>query len=197
MNAINENELVAAFAQGDERAFEQVYNIFYHPILFFTRNMVREEDALDITADTFVKLWKRRHAFDSLINIRAFLYITARNACLDYLRWKKKTLEKHEHLASLTEQEEHFFSRLEVESELMRWVVQEAEKLPPREAQVFTLAFINGYKNEEIAATLQLSDQIVRNLKARAVKKIKLALFHKNIQPAIALLMAITVSILG
>jgi RNA polymerase sigma-70 factor (ECF subfamily) len=46
-----------------------------------------QQDGEDLVKDTFVKLWQTHADFDTPQNIKAFLYITTRNACLNFLRY--------------------------------------------------------------------------------------------------------------
>jgi len=67
-------------------------------IYFIKRFIDEREDVEDITATIFLKLWKLRADFESLHDIRAFLYATARNTCLDLLRSKEIMNERQEEL---------------------------------------------------------------------------------------------------
>lgn len=190
-----ENDLAIEFNKGSKVAFTALYKLLYHPVFLFTRNLVPADEAADITADCFFKLWKRYQHFDSFPDIRAFLYITARNACFDYLKHQKIKAEKQREIIALTEQETNAVIRAEIESELVNIVRAEIENLSPREGKIFTLAYFDGYKNAEIAQMLEITDQTVRNMKTTALKKIKAALFCKNVQSAIAVVSMTAVSI--
>jgi RNA polymerase sigma-70 factor (ECF subfamily) len=190
-----ENDLALEFNRGSKSAFTALYKLLYHPVFLFAKNLVPADEAADITADSFFKLWKRHEHFNSFPDIRAFLYITARNACFDYLKHQKVKAEKQREIVALTEQDTQSVIRAEIESELISIVRAEIENLAPREGKVFTLAYFDGYKNSEIAEMLQITDQTVRNVKTAALKKIKAALFCKNIQNGIAVVSMTALSI--
>src|SRR5947207_569153 len=81
------DDLISQFRRGNSLAYTTIYNLCAPSIYYFAKRFVNEREvAEDITADTFIKLYRLHENFDTLLNIRAFLHITARNACLNYLR---------------------------------------------------------------------------------------------------------------
>jgi len=183
MDEFKEHELAVAFNAGSLEGFEGIYKLLYHPLYLFVRGLVRTDEAEDIVADTFVKLWKLHDRFHNFPDIRAFLYITARNTSLNYLKREKMKQEKHQELAQLSDEENRMAARAEIQAELIHQIRQHIERLPPREAEVFSLAFLDGYKNEEIAQLLRISYQTVSNIKNNALKKVRSA--FKNTHPII------------
>ncbi len=76
-----------AFRAGDDMVFEQVKEIYHLTFFDFANQLIQNADvATDIVNDTFEKLKRKRNNFDTLSNIKCFMYITVRNSCLDYLR---------------------------------------------------------------------------------------------------------------
>jgi RNA polymerase sigma-70 factor (ECF subfamily) len=177
-----QDDIVLAFKQGDKTAFDAIYHHFYQPILSFCKYMVTVEEAEDILAETFFKLWKLHQSWESINNIKAFLYMTARNACFDLIKSKKTREEKQKEIALVMEREQELILQSEMESELIFRVKQEIESLPGKCKEVFTLSYFEGYKNPEIAEKLSISDQTVKNLKAAALKAIRTALLKKDFQ---------------
>src|SRR5689334_21843027 len=83
--------LMGDFKKGSKEAFEEVYNTYHLQLYYFVRKITgNPEEAEDITSETFVKLWQLCARFETLQNIKAFLFIAARNASLDYLRYLKR-----------------------------------------------------------------------------------------------------------
>ena len=91
MNSNNEEIIVSLFQQGNETAFKQVRKMFYATILTFARQLTNEiKEGKKIADNSFIKLEKTHVQFDTMNNIRAFLYITTKNNSLDYLKAKSK-----------------------------------------------------------------------------------------------------------
>lgn len=177
-----QDDMVLAFRQGDIKAFDAIYDHFYDPLLTFCRYMVTAEEAEDVLGDIFFKLWKLRDKWDSITNVKAFLYMSARNACYDLIKAKKTREEKETEISLLMEREQELVLKSEMESELVFRIKREIENLPETCKRVFTLSYFDGYKNPEIAEKLRLSDQTVKNLKASALKAIRIALLKKDLQ---------------
>lgn len=174
----DEFTLMRNFVNGERPAFTFVYNEYYFRVFeFASKYLPTGPDAEDITADTFIKLWQKRGDFESLDHIRAFLFTTAKNACLNFLQHVKIKDEKHaEILRSLTLfQRDNFYLEV-VRAELMQLVFAEVEKLPAKMKQIFLLSYKDGLKPAEIAERLNISVQTVSNQKSTAISLLKTAL---------------------
>lgn len=173
---------IAEFKQGDTKAFEAIYAAHYGPLYYFVKRIINERpEAEDIVAETFVKLWNLRANFETPNNIKAFLFITARNACLDYLRMAQRQNTHQQAFQYISLQDAEFtVVHDDIKADLLGQVYTEIENLPPKCRQVFKLAYMDGLKNEEIARLLSLSYQTVKNQKLRASKILRLAL-SKNL----------------
>jgi RNA polymerase sigma-70 factor (ECF subfamily) len=127
------------------------------------------------------KLWSRYPNFDSLVNIRAFLYITTRNSCLDYLKFNRRRGKAKEDLARLMgEDEDTVLSRL-VKAELFESIREEIENLPPQRKTVFKMFYIDDLSMEEIANKLKTTQSTVRGNKFQAIEQLKKSLSGKKI----------------
>jgi RNA polymerase sigma-70 factor (family 1) len=178
--------IIAGFQQGSKDAFAAVYNMHYSRLYGFIKKLVDDkEEAQDITAETFVKLWKLHARFNTQDNIKAFLYITARNACMDFLRYRQRqTTNRQEFGYVLLQQEENTptSSNDEIKTLVLKQIHSEIENLPPQCKRIFKMAWLEGRKNAEIAEKLELTEQTIRNQKARAVKILRLALANYNME---------------
>ena len=178
--------IIAGFQQGSKEAFAAVYNLHYSRLYAFIKKLVDDkEEARDITAETFVKLWKLHANFNTQDNIKAFLYITARNACMDFLRYRQRqTANKQEFNYVLLQQEENVAaaSNDEIKTLVLKQIHSEIENLPTQCRRIFKMAWLEGKKNAEIAEQLELTEQTIRNQKARAVKILRLALANYNME---------------
>ena len=175
-----ENDLIVQFNQGDTEAFTAIYNKYFSTLYYFVKRFVPDrEDAEDITADVFVKLWSLRTNLNSIKNIEAFLYITGRNACLDFLRHiQRRHLRQKELLHALLQESEDGQLTDDVKTLVLKAIYEEIEKLPRSCRQVFKMAYLDGLSNSEIAETLSINNQSVRNHKQRAVKILRIALLR-------------------
>jgi RNA polymerase sigma-70 factor (ECF subfamily) len=182
MEQPEDNNLIYQFNHGDTEAFTAIYNSYYLTLYAFVRKFVpKKEDAEDITADVFAKLWKKHTQLDSIKNIEAFLYITGRNACLDFLRHLQRESERQkEMIYVLMQQSAEGFLQEDVKAEVVKFIQKEVEKLPRSCRNVFKMAYFEGLSNSQIAEELRINNQSVRNHKQRAIKLLRLALLNKS-----------------
>ncbi|HEX9504019.1 MAG TPA: RNA polymerase sigma-70 factor [Patescibacteria group bacterium] len=178
-----DNDLILQFNHGDTEAFAAIYNKYHLTLYYFVKRFIPErEDAEDITADIFVKLWKLHANFDSIKNIEAFLYITGRNACLNFLRHLQKQHEKQKELLHVLLQEPaEGILQEDLKAEVLKSIHKEIEGLPRSCRRVFKMAYLEGLSNGQIAEILQINNQSVRNHKQRAIKLLRIALLNKNV----------------
>lgn len=174
----DEYTLMRGFTTGERSAFTSVYNEYYLRVYeFATKYLPTSEDAEDITADSFIKLWQNHHNFGSLDHIRAFLFTTVKNACFNFLEHAKVKDEKHTHIFNeLKNLQRDSFYIEEIRAELMKIVYAEVEKLDPKFRDIFLLSYREGLRPEEIAAKLDMPIQTVYNRKSTAINLLKTAL---------------------
>jgi DNA-directed RNA polymerase specialized sigma24 family protein len=90
-----DTEWIAAFQRGEAHALRHVMELYDQPLRCFAAALTgNRQEGEDIVTGTFMKLWKRHTYFQTAQNIRAFLYITTRNACLDLLLFSNKQQEQ-------------------------------------------------------------------------------------------------------
>jgi len=176
------DDVLTRFRQGEEAAFNIIYKQLHLTIFSFCKHLVPEDEARDITADIFFRLWKMREQWDSIINIKAFLLISARNNCLRVLQNRKMKSEKEKQIAYLLQNEQQLITGSEIESEIIARIREEVEKLPEYYRQIVKLSYFEGYENQEIANFLNISEKTVRNAKSIALKTIRTVLFNRSLQ---------------
>ncbi len=175
--------LLALFAKGDQEAFTTVYKRFYERVLHFARKYVSESEAVDITAESFVQLWRKKENFDHINSISSFLFVTTRNRCYDTIRRKKVRSRYEEELKLLMETEgaDDFFVE-QVRVELGKMLTEEINKLPVKMREVFMLSFKDGLKPSQIATQLNISVKTVSNQKLSAIKILRSALKQYSLE---------------
>jgi RNA polymerase sigma-70 factor (ECF subfamily) len=167
---INEQRLIEQVHQKNGKVFHDLFNTFYNSLVYFsTRYVGRQEVAEDIVQELFLDLWESERKYLSYASFKTFLYTSVKNASLDWLR--RKEVEKR--YLSLLERESDDAADLKImEEEIHRALLQVVDELPPRCREIFNL-HLQGKKNEEIAALLDLSILTVKTQKKKAVHHVK------------------------
>jgi RNA polymerase sigma factor (sigma-70 family) len=130
--------------------------------------------AEDAIQEIMIKLWEKRKKLENHPNIKGFVFLTARNYCLDILRKKRVLINDGEfYLNILSDSNEQ--TQLE-NQELNEIIAEILKKLPKNQREIFIMRDIDGYDFIEIAATMELKISNVRVLLSRARKTISKAL---------------------
>ena len=147
-------DLVLGLQAGSTDAFERLY-AEYHAAIYnlCARILCDREEAQDVTQDVFIKAFSRPPAADERLNLRAWLYRVATNACYNALRARTRhggpggeTLDAVP--AGVDEYERAQTAAL---------VGQSLEQLNERYRTALVLKDLHGLPPAEIAAVLQVS----------------------------------------
>lgn len=177
-----DNGLIDELRTGDRQALKQIYLYHYNKLFFFAYRLVRNAaDANDVTSESFIKLWREHARFKNAANVRGFLYLTCRNACFDILRARQSHMESHKEIRYLTREGELVSDGERAQVELLKEIVRQVERLPPRCREVFKLIFFNRKKAREVAELLGLSISTVQRHRASALNKLRNALLQKDL----------------
>ncbi len=177
-----EELLARRITKGDDHhAFAEFYNRYRQRLLYFVNRLIKNDvEAEDIVNATFQKLWMLRTRFSTIADIRSFMYVTANNAGLNYLKYNYKggAQRKNEifiaDIEGLAERQagEPAFIYDFLDAELYARVYQEIQNLPPRQKQLIELALV-GKSYAEIARALNIDEPAARQLKKRAVTNLR------------------------
>jgi RNA polymerase sigma-70 factor (family 1) len=179
-------DLASQLNQGDPKALKKIFDEYYHALWNFCNSLIHDRHAAeDIAVDTFLKLWKLRANFDTEKNIKAFLYITARNTCFNFLRHAEVERQSRRELMYLnnemTADLEDLIDCKAIESEILKEIILEIKSLPPKMGAIFEMIFIHGLSTSEISKKMKLSSATIRVQKAKAINTIRLALAKKRL----------------
>lgn len=177
-----ETDIIKAFTAGNDAAFEQVYKTYFKRLAYFANKMISHlEQAEDITTEALLKLWDRRKQFNNPSHVKSWLYLTVRNACINYLQESERHNRSHQEISYLTNSNEEDHDRHRIDAELINEIHQQLQTLPSQCAQVFELIYFRGKSTTETADLLQTSTKNVLNQKLKAIKLLKAALLKRGL----------------
>jgi RNA polymerase sigma-70 factor (ECF subfamily) len=165
---LDDKYIVEILRKGNEKALKMLYDKFFPSLCSYAYNFVKDDmSAGDIVQEIYTKVWQKRKDFDSIYSIRSFFYLSVRNACLNYIRDNKK-YQKVELNENIPIEENNFI----IEEEVHRMIKDEIEKLPEAIRKVFNFTLMD-MSILEIAQALKVSENTVRNQRARAREILK------------------------
>lgn len=170
----NENELLFQSAQGNEKAFRQLFDQYWNKVyavaFTFTKSAVLSQE---IVQDVFLKIWLKREDLTAIEKFDAYLFIIARNHIYNQLR-KKATEPRF-----VAELEQHFLESSELPEyplllkETTQLVNKAVEQLPGQQKAVFRLSRNEGLAYNKIAEKLNISSLTVKSHMNRALHHIR------------------------
>jgi RNA polymerase sigma-70 factor (family 1) len=178
-----DSENLQAFHAGENHGFNAVYKCYYRELRYFIERIINNSiDAEDITVEVFTKLFKMHKQFNNQENIKAFLFITARNTCLNYLSSEqrhKKRLKKYADLQSTHSfaiPDNDLLQQEMIEAYVLNSIYEEVERLPGECRRIFKMLYFDGLKPAEIAQELDLTPETIRSQKRRALQILRIRL---------------------
>lgn len=168
--------------KGNTHALQAIHCLFYPALRNFATNLLRDSQAAeDILTEVFVMLWQKHADFDSLSNIKAFLFISTRNACINYVKKQKRdSLWKDELSIYLSDDREEFVLNEMIRAEILQQIYEEVESLPAQCRMIFKMSFMEGFTNPQIAEKLNISLSTVKNHKVKALYLLRIRILGEN-----------------
>ncbi|WP_353129205.1 RNA polymerase sigma factor [Parapedobacter pyrenivorans] len=165
-----------------KHTFNIIFERYYRSICYFVFQLTKnEQQAEDIAAECFQKVWINRANFQEQPSIKAFLYKSAKNSALNYLKSLKVRSTAHDEILYLSEHTEDFILAKIMKAQLLAQIYDKVEEMPQKIKVVFNLIYQDGLSTREISEKLNTSEQNVRNAKTRALNLIKKSLGHSSL----------------
>ena len=156
----------------DKTAFKKIFNVYFNSLCSFSKRYVQDTFIVeDLVQETFISLWNKRNDFEHLNALKAFLYTSVRNKCLNHLK-HQLVIKKHEKDLILNLESDQNISEQIIIEETFNQLFQEINNLPKASQEIMLLA-LNGLKNQEIADELGITINTVKTQKKIAYSKLK------------------------
>jgi RNA polymerase sigma-19 factor, ECF subfamily len=167
-------ELFKVISLGDKKAFDLLFRNYYVLLIRFASSYLkREEDADEVVSELFVKLWLKRTELDKIVNPKVYLYVSVKNACLNFIRntSRNKFISLDEGLdgqqpASVADSPQTMMEDKQLQAKLD----QAVSALPEQRRLIFIMVKVDGLKCREVAEIMNLSVRTVEGQVFKAVK---------------------------
>jgi RNA polymerase sigma-70 factor (ECF subfamily) len=168
---ISNKGLFDSLKNDNQNSFKEIYRRYWPKLYIFSYNIIKDKDICeDIVQDVFADLWIRRKGLE-VENLSAYLFKAVKFQIFNQFR-KNKMIDKH------VEDFDNFLSECNIEEsteykELHSRMDDLISKLPEQRRIIFQLSRDEGLSNKEIAQTLNISVQTVKNQISNALKSIR------------------------
>jgi RNA polymerase sigma-70 factor (ECF subfamily) len=167
--------LVAAAAKGDAAAFRSLVDRHLSGVLAVARRMLRDDaEAEDVAQEALLRLWRSAEGLEvGPQGLRPWLRRVVSNLCVDRMRSGRRLMvveevpDRAEPATQLTQMEARDVSQ-RVDGAL--------KELPDRQRMALTLFHYEGLSQVEVGRIMEISDEAVESLLARARRNLKGAL---------------------
>jgi RNA polymerase sigma factor (sigma-70 family) len=166
--------------EASNTAFSELYRELAPKVLrYFARRTNDGQRAFDLTAETFAKAFEKRHEFRGANHDQAaaWLWAIARNELATFMRARVVEMSALSRL-ELERPQPGDDELLEVErlvavEEAQDHIGRALSTLPPDQREVVRMRFVDALSYEEIAASLGVSQDVVRARASRALRTLR------------------------
>ncbi len=158
---------------GSEKAFNKAFELYYTSLCYFTDTILHDFDlSRSVVQQVFVDMWIKRERLQ-VVSLKAYLFQSARNACLDILKHRKA---ESKYLSMLDKSENEPMTDWIENAELADRINNAINNLPEKCRQIFILCRFEELKYAEIAEKLGISVKTVEMQISIALKKLRMDL---------------------
>ncbi len=181
--------MLLQLAEGNETAFEQLYNTYWNNIYSVALAYLKSPQlAQDIVQDVFLKVWDNREKFVSINDPAGYIYMMGRNAVINAFKKKISFTGIEESNLPIPDDFMLPYQFLEIK-QLQQHIDNLIDQLPPQQRHIIKLSRVEALSHQEIADRLGIEKATVKNHIVRALNKIRIQLYRKENQALILLLL--------
>jgi len=170
----------------DIDSFNQLFREHYPALRAYAGFLSGEEVAEDLVQDVFLTTWENRYSIIIHSSIKAYLFKSVYNRCLNDLRHSKMVRtnqqqigyeRKMQDMLQSDPEKNHIIQKLYM-NDLREEISQAIDSLPEKCREVFTLSYLSDYRNKQISEQLNISVSTVEKHINHALKTLRKTLDH-------------------
>ena len=163
------DELILRAQDGDASGIGEIYEHFYLSIYRYLYYKVSDpHTAEDLTSDVFLRMIRSLPSYEKTkVSFEAWLFRIAHNLSIDHYR--KMSLRDHLPLDENMEAPEESVEKLSERGFNTEGLRAALKKLPDDQRDVIIMRFISGMQINEVAQTLEKSEDSIKGLQRRGL----------------------------
>lgn len=163
---------MSALAEGNEKAFDALFVEYNPKVLQFVMCFCHDKsEAENIVQELFMELWIKRERFIKIENLDNYLFISARNSAIHYV---KQSLVYCDDKSACNVQSNYISGEMKLcYEELYSFIMNEIGSMPEQRRRVFVMSRVDGLNNSEIAQRLGISKRTVETHISLALEQLK------------------------
>lgn len=163
--------------ENNQIAFNFLLDTFWNDIYgFLLKRTQNENDAEDITIQTFSKAFDKIHTYNDSFKFKTWLFTIAKNIHVDQIRKRKASVsheQSHDHtekVHGIIDETPSIEDKIITEQNLAK-LLQDIKKLKPHYQEVINLRYFQEYSYQEISDEL---NEPMNNVKVKLLRAKKL-----------------------
>jgi RNA polymerase sigma factor (sigma-70 family) len=170
------NEAIKRAKENDQKAFNFLLDSFWEDVYGFQLKRIQNEnDAEDITIQTFSKAFDRIETFDNSYKFKTWLIAISKNIHIDLLRKEKRSISQvisndDKSIYQILDQSPTPEDELITEQHLAK-LLRDIKKLKPHYQEIINLRFFQELSYKEISFQLK---EPINNVKVKLLRAKKL-----------------------
>ena len=193
LQGLSDEELLNELKNGNTKAFDQIYNRHWKNLYIYTFNVLQNKELCeDIVQEVFVGLYKNIQK-TTIAQLKGYLFKSAKFQIIKQIKKsavRNKYLEQFNKVLFVNETEDSIHFQ-ELESSLNQAISQ----LPEKCREIFILSKLQGQSHQEIAQSLSISVQTVKNQLSKALRILRDDLKIKSIITQLFILIQISLPV--
>lgn len=156
---------------GNEEALDLLFKKYYAPLCQYAQVFLADTASCeDVISELFADIWIKKKELHITKSFKSYVYRSAKNAALIYLRKKRINTIRLEDVKEYTIDTGQCINSKYSEEHTRLNIQKIMERIPPRSREVFVLHRFEGMKYKEIAEFLGISVKTVENHMGKALK---------------------------
>ncbi|MCK9303911.1 MAG: RNA polymerase sigma-70 factor [Bacteroidales bacterium] len=177
---MDELTLRAKIKARNNQAIEYLFDTYYERLFLFSEKFIYNSDtAHDMVQSVLIRLWENADKIEFKHSVKAYLFTSVKNECLQYLRSLKIRDNNNRKWASAYLESMNSDIIDDSMSELIDLIKEYVNELPLQCKTIFKYRLSNDLKYSEIAEKLNVSENVVKVQIFRANKKLR-EIFRRN-----------------
>ena len=156
-----DEELIRRFCEGNNSAFDSLYNRYYTKLLYFIRqySIFNEAEAKDILQEVFIIIMDKSIKFDRSRKFSIWIYTIASNKCKNTIKHNKLQIKVENEIQNNSPNN----NDRSIKKAKIKIIREELKHINYKHKQVFLLRFNFGFTIKETASILDISEGTVKS----------------------------------
>jgi len=178
--SLREQELITGLQLGKKDTFDFLFRSYYSGLCTYANSYLKSSDnSEEIVQEVFIRIWERHSKIVIHTSIRAYLYQSVYNGCMNYIKSVQSAGFRHIDMEDVSIRNE-LLSMDFADAEFSRIFTEEAERdiesaisnLPDQCREIFTMCRVDNLTYKEISDLLSVSKSTVKTQMSRAMSRI-------------------------